>query len=83
MSRGDPGDGRESYEVRINGLLGPLLLKAVPHAAVSQAPGHTLLVTGGQDGADLLDVLQMLVDIGAEVDSVREIDSTDDTAGPV
>ena len=77
MSIDDDRGGRGSYEVRINGLLGPPLLRALPHAAVSLEPQHTLVVTSGGDGADLLDVLQVLVDTGADVDSVREISSAD------
>ena len=76
----DHRPGRATYEVRINGLLGPLLLRTLPHAAVSLEPQHTLFVTSGRAGADLLDVLQVLVDTGADVDSVREISPP---AGPL
>jgi hypothetical protein len=72
----DPDDGRAAYELRINGLLGPVLLGALPHAAVSHAPSHTLRVTV-DEGADLLDVLQAIVDTGVEMDAVREISSAD------
>jgi hypothetical protein len=71
-SSGD--DDRGAYEVRIKGLLGPLLLGALPHAAVTHEPLHTLVVTEDSDG--LLDVLQVLVDTGFEVDSVREVTPT-------
>jgi hypothetical protein len=62
-----------AYELRINGLLGPVLLGAIPHDAVAHEPTHTFVVTSGKDGGDLLDVLQVLVDTGVEVDAVREI----------
>ncbi len=75
MSTDDDRGGRGTYEVRINGLLGPSLLQAIPHAAASLEPRHTLVVVGGDDGADLLEVLQALVDVGVDVDSVREISS--------
>jgi hypothetical protein len=68
----DPDDGRAAYELRVNGLLGPVLLGALPHAGVSRAPRHTLRVTV-EEGTDLLDVLQAIVDTGVEVDAVREI----------
>ena len=72
MSRHEPDSGRAAYELRINGRLGPVLLSALPHAAVSRAPRHTLRVTVDDD-ADLLDVLQAIVDTGIEVDAVREV----------
>ena len=74
-------DGRTgAYELRIKGLLGPVLLGALPHDAVALEPWHTLVVTSGKDGADLLDVLKLLVDTGVEVDAVREISAVDDEA---
>jgi hypothetical protein len=76
-----PGDGRAAYELRVNGLLGPALLGALPHAAVSLTPRHTLRVTLDED-ADLLDVLQAIMDTGVEVDAVREISTTHDEAEP-
>jgi hypothetical protein len=79
MTPHDPGDGRAAYELRINGLLGPVLLKALPHAAVSHAPRHTLRVTVDDDVA-LLDVLQAIMDTGVEVDAVREISTARDEA---
>ena len=62
----------EAWELRVNGLLGPVLLSALPHDAVSLEPSHTLVVTSGQDEAELLDILQLLVDSGAEVDAVHQ-----------
>ena len=76
-------DGRTgAYELRIKGLLGPVLLGALPHDAVALEPWHTLVVTSGKDGADLLDVLKLLVDTGVEVDAVREITAVDDETEP-
>ena len=72
MTPDDPDDGRAAYELRINGVLGPVLLGALPHAAVSLAPRHTLRVTV-DEGDDLIDVLRAIVDTGVEVDAVREI----------
>ncbi len=78
----DP-DGRiGAYELRINGLLGPVLLGALPHDAVSLEPRHTVVMTTGEDGADLLDVLQLLVDTGVEVEAVREISPAHDEPEP-
>jgi hypothetical protein len=81
MTSPDPDDGRAAYELRINGLLGPVLLKALPHAAVSRAPRHTLRVMVDDDVA-LLEVLQAIVDTGVEVDAVREISTAHDEPEP-
>jgi hypothetical protein len=75
-----PDGSTGAYELRIKGLLGPVLLGALPHDAVALEPWHTLVVTSGKDGADLLDVLKLLVDTGVEVDAVREISAADDEA---
>ena len=72
-----PDGSAGAYELRINGLLGPVLLGALPHDAVALEPRHTFVVTSGEDGADLLDVLQLLVDTGVEVEAVREITAVD------
>jgi len=77
MSRDDATDGRGAYEVRVNGLLGPILLGALPHSAVSLEPRHTLLVTREGHQADLVEVLRLLLETGVEVDSVREIGETE------
>ena len=78
----EPDARTGAYELRIKGLLGPVLLGALPHDAVALEPRHTLVVTTGEDGADLLDVLQLLVDTGVEVDAVREITAVDDGPEP-
>jgi len=78
----EPDGSTGAYELRIKGLLGPVLLGALPHDAVAFEPLHTLVVTSGADGADLLDVLQLLVDTGVEVDAVREITAVDDETEP-
>jgi hypothetical protein len=72
MTPNDPDDGRAAYELRIIGVLGPVLLGALPHAAVSLGPRHTLRVTVDERD-DLIDVLQAIVDTGVEVDAVREV----------
>ena len=77
-----PDGSTGAYELRIKGLLGPVLLGALPHDAVAHEPRHTLVVTSGEDGADLLDVLQLLVDTGVEVEAVREITAVDDEPEP-
>lgn len=81
MTAHDLDDGRAAYELRINGLLGPVLLGALPHAAVSRAHRHALRVTV-DEGAHLLDVLQAIVDTGVEVDAVREVSTTHDEPEP-
>jgi len=76
-------DGRTgAYELRINGLLGPVLLGALPHDAVAHEPWHTVVTTSGEDGADLLEVLRLLVATGVEVEAVREITPAHDEPEP-
>jgi hypothetical protein len=76
MSHLHPDDGRATYELRVNGFLGPVLLGALPHAAVSRVARHTLRVTV-EDGAELVDVLKAIVATGVQVDEVRETTSPD------
>jgi hypothetical protein len=78
----EPDGSTVAYELRIKGLLGPVLLGALPHDAVALEPRHTFVVTSGEDGADLVDVLQLLVDTGVEVDAVRQIPAVDDEPEP-
>ncbi len=82
MSPHEQDDDIGAYELRINGLLGPVLLGALPHDAVSVEPRHTFMVTSGEDGAELLDVLQLLVDTGVEVDAIRQIGPVHDEPEP-
>jgi hypothetical protein len=77
MSRGEPRRQPEAYEVRVNGLLGPILLGALPHSAVSLEPRHTLVVTQGDRAGDLVDLLRLLMDTGIDVVSVREISASE------
>jgi hypothetical protein len=77
-SHHDSKDRAAAWELRVNGLLGPVLLSALPHDAVSLEPAHTLVVAGGQDGGNLLDILHVLVDSGAEVDAVHQTSSASD-----
>jgi hypothetical protein len=81
MSRGDPDDDRAAYELRVNGRLGPVLLGALPHAAVSRVPRHTLRITVDDTG-DLVGVLKKIVDTGVEVDAVRKVTSGHDGPEP-
>jgi hypothetical protein len=74
--------GTWAYELRINGLLGPVLLGALPHDAVALEPRHTVVMTSGEDGADLLAVLKLLVDTDVEVEAVREITPARDEPEP-
>ena len=74
---------RCAYEIRMKGLLGPLLLETLTYAAVSHEPRHTLVVTSAVGDRDLVDVLQLLVDTGVEVDSVREVSRAAEPSPPV
>jgi len=83
MTAPEPTDGETgAYEVRTNGLLGPLLLDALPHAAVSHEPRHILVLAETSGDRDLIDVLELLVANGAEVDSVREVKRQDVPPAP-
>jgi hypothetical protein len=82
VSASAAGDDWGRYELRINGLLGPLLLGTLPHAAASLEPRNTLVVTRGREGQDLLDVLQALADRGVQIESVREIPDADGGEDP-
>ena len=82
MTYDEAEDGAAAWELRVDGLLGPVLLGALPHDAVSLEPTHTFVVTGGKDDADLLDILQVLVDTGVEVDAVRQISPANDELEP-
>ena len=62
-----------TYELRVRGNLGPLLLSAIPHATVARVPEHTVLVTAGSADEDLLAIVRLMIDAGVEVESIREI----------
>jgi hypothetical protein len=77
MTGDEPRREREAYEVRVNGLLGPILLGALPHSAVSLEPRHTLVVTRGGRAEDIVDLLRVLLETGIDVVSVREISASE------
>ena len=62
-----------TYELRVRGSLGPLLLSAIPHAAAARVSEHTVLVTAGSDELDLLEIVRPIVAVGVEVQSVRRM----------
>jgi hypothetical protein len=69
-----------AYELRVHGELGPLLLSALPHAAVARVPEHSVLVTAGSDDTDFLEIVQLIVAVGVEIESVRR--ATHEDADP-
>lgn len=71
MSKGDGSVG--TYEIRVHGLLGPLLLSTLPHRAATRVEQHSVLLTEASDGPDLVDLLRMIVGSGLEVDSIRAV----------
>jgi hypothetical protein len=78
-TRGEVG----TYEIRVHGTLGPLLLSTLPHTAATRVERHSLLITGPTSDADLVELMGMIVDSGLEVDSIRaivEAHSADDSA---
>jgi hypothetical protein len=60
-----------TYELRVQGQLGPLMLSALPHAAATRLPAHTLLVTEELDERDLVEIVRLIVEKGYVVESVR------------
>jgi hypothetical protein len=66
-----------TYELRVHGELGPVLLSALPHEAFVRVPEHTVLVTAGSDDRDLVELLKLIVALGLEVDSVRRATNGD------
>jgi hypothetical protein len=79
VSSPEPREGFDRYELRISGLLGPVLLSALPHAAVSLEPKHTLVLTEDvePDLTRVMALVRRLVDRGVEVDSIRRISPSD------
>ena len=82
MTHPEQGTDLGTYELRVHGHLGPLLLSALPHAAASRVPGHTLLIVERSEDRDLVDILQQVVAAGLEVESVRETTETTETTSP-
>jgi hypothetical protein len=62
-----------TYEIRVHGLLGPLLLSSLPHTAAARVERHSLIILDSPDGSDLVDVLRLIVGSGLEVDSIRAV----------
>lgn len=62
-----------TYEIRVHGILGPLLLSTLPHTSATRVEGHSVLITESSDGPDLVELLGMIVGSGLEVDSIRAI----------
>jgi len=72
MSRHHPEGKPAPYELRIHGLLGPVLLAALPFTAVASVPRETVRVTVA-DRDELLDVLQAIVNTGAEIEAICSV----------
>ena len=62
-----------TYEITVQGLLGPLLLSTLPHTAAARVERHSLLLMTSSDHADLVDLLRRIDDSGLEVDTVRVV----------
>ena len=62
-----------TYEITVQGLLGPLLLSTLPHTAAARVERHSLLLMTASDHADLVDLLRLIDDSGLEVDTVRVV----------
>jgi|1186.fasta_scaffold23082_2 hypothetical protein len=72
MTTEDAVDDVGTYELRVRGHLGPVVLSALPHSAVTRVPEHTMLVlTSDADDSRLVDVVRRLLDAGLEIESVR------------
>jgi hypothetical protein len=70
------------YEIHVQGLLGPLLLSTLPHTASTRIQRHSVLITRSSNGPDVVELMQMIIGSGLEVDSIRAIahDSPADSA---
>lgn len=62
-----------TYEIRVHGVLGPLLLSTLPHTSATRVERHSVLITETTDGPDVVELLGLIVDSGLEVDSIRAI----------
>ncbi|MEP7764676.1 hypothetical protein [Sanguibacter sp. 25GB23B1] len=60
-----------TYEVRVLGQVGPVLLHAVPHHSSSSDAHHRTVVTRTPDDMTLVDVLAGVLATGARLESVR------------
>ena len=67
-SRSGPGT---TYEVRVRGQLGPVLLHAVPHDHASYDPRHRTVVAQAPDDVGLVDVLTTVLATGGQLESLR------------
>jgi hypothetical protein len=61
-----------TYELRVQGHLGPLLLSALPHAASVRVPSHTMLIADGRDDQDLVEIVRLILATDLQVESIRE-----------
>jgi hypothetical protein len=82
MTDDEPSADLGTYELRVQGELGPILLSAIPHAAVARVPAHSVLVTEGSDDRDLLEIVRLIMALGVEVDSVRPATQADTYPSP-
>ena len=61
-----------TYELRVRGMLGPLLLSAIPHAAVARVPEHSVLMVRAPSGdKDLVEIVRQIIALGVEIQSIR------------
>jgi hypothetical protein len=82
MTEFEHGTGLGTYEIRVQGWLGPLLLSVLPHAATAQVPRHTLLIAEGSDERDLVEIVELIVATGLEMESVRVTTHTETAVLP-
>lgn len=68
---GSRGLSRATYEVRVLGQVGPVLLHAVPHDRASSDARHRTVVTQTSDDVGLVDVLASVVATGTRLESLR------------
>jgi hypothetical protein len=61
------------YELTVVGRLGPVLRAALAPAVAATASSHLTLTWHGDEEADLVDVVQLLVSLGLEATAVSTI----------
>lgn len=67
-SRSGPGT---TYEVRVRGRVGPVLLHAVPHEHASSGSRHRTVLAGAPADVGLLEVLATALAAGGQLESLR------------
>lgn len=69
----ESGRDRATYEVRVKGALGPVLLSALPHANTRCVPQYTLLISDDTGERNLVEIVRLVIAQGLEFESIRAV----------